>query len=396
MADSQFYFALVNPLIALIFCLAFAGIWFRWPHYRHLPSLSAAFLCLGLGFISYEYELFLGPESVNLGANLCYVLAVALACNSALTRKKLPSAIMPLLMIIASGTLPFAWYLLVQPSVQARIMVVSLMFTAMTILTFWRLAREPDKSLSDLLFAGGLGLAIIIAFVRPLLILSGMMSTESVDGFSFTGYWASVQAFTPLLSFFVATLFIVGMGLDIIDHLKNQAERDQLTHLLNRRGFETAGADAVAKDFAASRQSALLVADIDEFKKITEAFGHKVGDGVILGVAEVLAKHGQAMLAARTGGDEFALYFNDVSRAELLEIGRSIRSVLAQHRFSGLPPEWQPTISMGMHLSYRKESLSEMMARADKALYLAKEDGKGKAVMTPVQLQLASRNGSFG
>ena len=196
------------------------------------------------------------------------------------------------------------------------------------------------------------------------------------------------------MSFIVASLFTVAIGLDIIGHLKGQADRDYLTGLLNRRGFETTGAEAIARDFANSRQPAMLVADIDDFKKVNDTFGHKVGDAVIVAVARTLAKHGQAVLAARTGGEEFALYYNDIDRADLQNIARRIRSALAQANISGLPNDYPVTLSMGLHLSYSQEGLTEMMVRADQALYQAKSEGKDQAIMTPVRLHLAARNGS--
>lgn len=390
MVHGQLFFALVNPIIALLLALGFGLIWLRWRSYGHLAVLSLAFLCLGLGFIFYDFKVLVWPAEVNVGANILYVATITLACASTFMRKSLPPPTLVYLAIIASGALPFVWYLLVEPSRLARILITSAIFVGVTSFTFIGLLRQQERTLADNLFAATVGLACFVAIFRSTLVLTGFLHIESTGGFTASDYWTSIRAFTPLMSFLVAALFSVGIGLDVVGHLKGQADRDYLTGLLNRRGFETAGDEAVVRDFAGSRQPAMLVADIDDFKKVNDTFGHKVGDAVIVAVARTLAKHGEAVLAARTGGEEFALYYNDIDRAELQGIARKIRAALAQVTISGLPSDHPVTLSVGLHLSYSHESLTDMMTLADQALYRAKSEGKDRAVMTPVRLHLAS------
>ncbi|MBO9588064.1 diguanylate cyclase [Devosia sp.] len=390
MVHGQLFFALINPIIALLFSLGFGLIWLRWRSYKHLVVLSLAFLCLGLGFIFYDFKILVWPAEINVGANILYVATITLACASTFLRKNLPPPVLIYLAITASGALPFIWYLLVEPSTLARILITSAIFAGVTIVTFVGLVRQPERTLADNLFAAAVGLAFFVAVFRPALVLTGVLHIESSEGFTASDYWTSIRAFTPLMSFIVAALYSVAIGLDVVSHLKGQADRDYLTGLLNRRGFETAGDEAVARDFANSRQPAMLVADIDDFKKVNDTFGHKVGDAVIVAVARTLARHGDAVLAARTGGEEFALYYNDIDRAELQGIARKIRSALAQMTIAGLPNNYPVTLSVGLHLSYSQESLADMMTLADQALYRAKSGGKDQAVMTPVRLHLAS------
>lgn len=390
MVHGQFFFALVNPIIALLFSLGFGLIWLHWREHRHLATLSMAFLCLGLGFIFYDFKILVWPAEINVGANVLYIATITLACASTFLRKNISPPVLVYLAIIASGALPFVWYLLVEPSTLARILITSAIFAGVTSVTFVGLLRQPERTLADNLFAAAVGLAFFVAIFRPTLVLTGILQIESIGGFTASDYWTSIRAFTPLMSFLVAALFSVGIGLDVVGHLKGQADRDFLTGLLNRRGFETTGEEAVARDFASSRQPAMLVAEIDDFKKVNDTFGHKVGDAVIVAVARTLARHGEAVLAARTGGEEFALYYNDIDRAELQGIARKIRAALEQVTISGLPSNYPVTLSVGLHLSYSHESLTDMMTLADQALYRAKSEGKDRAVMTPVRLHLAA------
>jgi len=392
MVHGQFFFALLNPIVSALIVGAFTLLWLRWPHYRHLPALALAFLCLGIAFVIYDFRLLVGPGDVNIPANILYIGAVTLACSSAILRKSLPVPALFFAAVIISGALPFVWYLQVEPSLKARIVITSAIFAAVTGMTFWRLVQQPNRMLSDNLFAAAVGLAFFIALFRPALVLTGLLAIDGPGGFTSSDYWSSIRAFTPLMSFVVASLFAVGIGLDVVNHLQGQADRDYLTGLLNRRGFETAGAEALARDLAGSKQSGMIVADIDDFKKVNDTYGHKVGDAVIAGVAKVLSLHGKARLAARVGGEEYALYYTDMSRAQLLELARSIRVELEGLHVPGLPDGYPITLSMGIHLAYSQEGLIDMMARADQALYRAKREGKDKAILTPIQLRLAPQN----
>src|SRR5215217_1103251 len=329
MGHERFFFALVNPVTALLFAFGFGYLRLRWPHYRHLTSLSLAFFCMATSFILHDFRILVGPGEVNIGSNFLFVATIGLACSSALERAELHYPRLPLLLVALSGALPFFWFLLVEPSLTARILIVGAVFSATTAITAVRLVKQPNKSTADKLFAAGVVLAFLVTLVRPLLTLTGNLAIDSAGSFAQSDYWASIRAFTPLMSFGVALLFLAAIITDVITHLRGQADRDFLANLLNRRGFETAGADALARDLVDARQPAILIADIDDFKKVNDTFGHKTGDVVIAGVARVLAQHGRGVLAARIGGEEFALYYNDISRSDLTERAQDIRTVLA-------------------------------------------------------------------
>jgi diguanylate cyclase (GGDEF)-like protein len=385
----QVFFSLINPILAFLVAAAFALTWRRWPHYPHLPALSIAFVCAGVAFILNDFQIFSWPGEVNVPANGLYVLAITLGCVSTLLREDRPVPTLLFSAIILAGTLPYFWYLLIEPSTPARVIVVSCVYAATTGITFLRLVLAPSRGVADRLFAAAVALAFVFAVVRPVLMLVGILATDGPDGFGSSDYWVSVQAFTPLLMVGVATLFALGIMLDVIAHLQGQANRDYLTGLFNRRGFETLGSEILALDQAASGQPAMVVADIDDFKKVNDTFGHRVGDDVIAAVGRVLSIHGGSRLAGRIGGEEFALYYSDTTRAELTARADELREQLTRIRVPGLPENYPITLSIGLHVTYSKETLVDMIARADEALYKAKREGKDRAVITPIQLHLA-------
>jgi diguanylate cyclase (GGDEF)-like protein len=388
--SDRYFLAIANPLVAFIIALIFGLMWNRWRNYTQILPLAAAFTCLGLAFLTYETRFLAGPGEVSIPANVFFLATITLACSSALVRKKLPVPFLTYGAIFAIGSVPFLWFLLVEPSLENRVITIGLVMTGVIVLTLLKLLPTGGKNLADKLFIWAIVVAIVASLARPALVVIDLLPIESAEGFAGSAYWSSIRVFTPVMAFIVSVLFLAGMAMDIADYLRSQADRDYLTDLLNRRGFETAGSEALARDFAASRRPALMMADIDDFKRINDTFGHDTGDRVIAAVAATLAQHGRSVLAARIGGEEFALYYTDVSRVEMTALAEEIKKRLATVRVQGLPDGYPLTLSMGLHISYSVETLGDMLHQADSALYRAKEAGKNQAILTPVKLHIAA------
>lgn len=167
---------------------------------------------------------------------------------------------------------------------------------------------------------------------------------------------------------------------DRLAKVEAEALMDSLTGLLNRRGFEHAVAEVA--ESGALKNAALLVTDVDEFKKINDTFGHHTGDQVLRGVAQILrARIKGDDLAARLGGDEFAILLPDTSLAGAATLAEQIRTALtraglrrgqAAERVAGV------TVSVGVAHSGDGLGLEELLQKADKALYEAKRGGRNQ------------------
>ncbi|GKW50431.1 sensor domain-containing diguanylate cyclase [Halomonas sp. NCCP-2165] len=160
--------------------------------------------------------------------------------------------------------------------------------------------------------------------------------------------------------------------------LAQQATRDHLTGVLNRRGFDDALAEALAEARCLDRPLSLLIFDIDHFKAVNDRYGHERGDAVL----QALARRVQACLRssdllARWGGEEFTLLLpgTDVPGARV--IAERLRQTVASARFAGL----EVTISLGGSRYRRGDSGAALLQRADAALYRAKEGGRNRVVM---------------
>ena len=162
------------------------------------------------------------------------------------------------------------------------------------------------------------------------------------------------------------------------DQLVYLAERDALTGLYNRHRFNEEMGRMVADAQRSSSRVALLFFDLDEFKYINDTFGHRAGDAMLIRVAsEVGGQVRRNEIFARLGGDEFAILVPDISDEMLKILAERITRSIAQVRFQFEGQNLRLTCSCGIALyPDHARDTEDLVARADAAMYQAKEAGK--------------------
>ena len=171
--------------------------------------------------------------------------------------------------------------------------------------------------------------------------------------------------------------------------LKNLAEVDVLTELLNRRVFMEHARTAMAQFWNTGDAFAVLMMDIDHFKRINDEFGHPAGDAVIRAIASVI---GRAIRpedkAARFGGEEFLVLIHNATTAGAREAAERIRAVVANTVIDCNGNPRAVTISIGVALSDPSDAdVQALIERADVALYSAKDTGRDRVVVAPAGIQ---------
>ena len=162
--------------------------------------------------------------------------------------------------------------------------------------------------------------------------------------------------------------------------LREQAEFDALTGLPNRRGF---GARSALLLRQPGRLLALLMLDLDHFKRINDAHGHTVGDEVLTQFGALLGNHlRQGDVMARFGGEEFVALLALTSRDAALDAAERMRAYIEAHPFATSAGVLRLSVSIGMAMreagSTGVDELAGLLRDADKALYLAKQGGRNR------------------
>ena len=169
--------------------------------------------------------------------------------------------------------------------------------------------------------------------------------------------------------------------------LEQQASTDYLTHLANGRYFMRRGAEEFKRAQRYTLPLALLMLDIDEFKKVNDTYGHEAGDAALQQVGLVLKSNVREIdILGRLGGDEFAVLLPNTSRSDATVLGERIRQSIANMNIqtpgNGL---LKPiTISLGVAADTPGMSgIDELLRNGDAAMYRAKNSGGNRVEVYP-------------
>jgi len=170
-----------------------------------------------------------------------------------------------------------------------------------------------------------------------------------------------------------------GQVLEMNKVLQEQVISDPLTGLMNRAGLiERLNAEC-ARLAREHTPFGLLMLDIDHFKAINDAFGHHVGDQVLVDVAATLRQHMRAYdVFSRWGGEEFLLLLPAIEADPLLELAQRLRMAMHEVQVHGVDNAPPVRVSIGLYLCSVEEDAAESVRKADSALYQAKKRGRDR------------------
>jgi diguanylate cyclase (GGDEF)-like protein len=166
---------------------------------------------------------------------------------------------------------------------------------------------------------------------------------------------------------------------------KRMASVDALTGVANRRSVDLFGSAAWRHARAHGEPLAVLVIDLDLFKRVNDRFGHPVGDRALSRIAQAcqgLLRDGD--LLGRVGGEEFVVVLPRASYSHAMDVAERLRSHVEALRFDDLPEGLQTTISVGVaEIRADDGSFGDIEKRADAALYRAKTEGRNRVFGAP-------------
>jgi diguanylate cyclase (GGDEF)-like protein/PAS domain S-box-containing protein len=171
-----------------------------------------------------------------------------------------------------------------------------------------------------------------------------------------------------------------------LDELEYVADRDTLTGIPNRRALlRTADAELQAARTHKRQGPCLAFIDVDYFKGVNDRFGHATGDSVLSEIADRITENVRRVdLVGRVGGEEFAVCMPSIILREAAAIGERLRHAVSAEPFDTPVGPVRITASIGVSEAGQDEySLSNLMERADRAMYAAKQAGRDRVVTNP-------------
>ncbi len=154
---------------------------------------------------------------------------------------------------------------------------------------------------------------------------------------------------------------------------------DELTKLHNRRYFIEVLEGEFERANRYKTEMALVMMDLDRFKKINDTYGHPAGDMVLSEVGKILKEHARRNdIACRYGGEEFAVILPNINRDNIYAAYDRLREMVSEHLFEYESNQFHITISIGIAFGNDAKSINDLLAHADHALYQAKETGRNK------------------
>ncbi|MGQ9628418.1 MAG: sensor domain-containing diguanylate cyclase [Anaerolineae bacterium] len=187
-----------------------------------------------------------------------------------------------------------------------------------------------------------------------------------------------------LMNILASQAGVVLRNAQLYEQTQREAQTDPMLGLMNKQAFRLRARSELDKARRNGISVAIILTDVDDFKKINTLYGHPGGDKVLRGLAEVLYKTVRDRgIVGRYGGEEMVILLPDADAEKAREVAEEVRLAVANHRFPiDDSVEAQATISVGVAI-FPQDALTveDLIDRADQAAYVAKKAGKNRVCL---------------
>ncbi len=276
---------------------------------------------------------------------------------------------LPWVVVIAAAAGTSIWFTYAQPNYGARLQLSTAVVTSVFLFHARLIWQKSGTTLAGRIALGVLlcaGAVQLMRFATARLYPAGENALDT-----------SAQNVTYLAAIaFAIVLIAISQVLMATERLRVELERaathDSLTDAYTRRYMKEALQRELSRSLRHKRQMALLLIDIDHFKKVNDSLGHQEGDRVLTEfVANIKSLLRSADLLGRFGGEEFVVLLPETTLAVANTVAERIRSAMSS--WGG------PTVSIGVTSSQATgDSVDALLARADAAMYRAKSKGRNR------------------
>lgn len=232
------------------------------------------------------------------------------------------------------------------------------------------------------LMLGGVAVIILVLGLRAFVALSGYGEFAQPQN-TMAPHWVQIVSFVAVM----ATALLGSIGFVLM--VKERADRgnlhlamtDSLTGISNRRALMESGERMLTQ--RGSRPMALLMIDVDFFKRINDVHGHQVGDEVLREIANRLSgRLRRHDVLGRYGGEEFCVVAPDINAEGALILAESLREIIAATPMLTERGEISVSVSIGVSCCFSDamQDMKAILTEADEALYAAKESGRNRVI----------------
>lgn len=281
--------------------------------------------------------------------------------------------------VAAVGVAVIYWRYAVD-SIPMRVFSTTLFSAAFCTALVWMLLRHSPAGRSTYPYR----VTAVIAFVFGVCQLVRGIYFLTLDSASSPSMFATAGS-VLLLVVAAAIMPILSMSAMLMVHdalladAYDAANRDFLTGALSRQGFEALARRHVGRVQHHARPLALLILDLDHFKRINDTLGHAAGDAVLRAFVQMAqAQLRPTDVLGRIGGEEFALLLPDTDSSNAMHLAERLRKAAAAHVVAAGAQSCCYSISGGVAAWQPGESFDRLSARADRALYDAKHQGRNR------------------
>ena len=275
-----------------------------------------------------------------------------------------------------------AYFMLQQQDIRMTAIFSAIVFSAIYFYCA-RLTFSRDDGIVGTLFWIASSLYLLMA----ILMLGRAFYAAQVDIAVFNSFatWP-VNAYTFMLGavsqFFISSLFVLMLSYKLNQKLESFATNDGLTGVLNRRGLEDAAVKMQDICKRINLSMAILLIDIDHFKKVNDKYGHLTGDDVLRHLSKEIASVLRTSdVLGRYGGEEFCVFLPNTSEGDAVGLAERIRAGVEASSFQDAQGLIKTTVSIGVADSVRAGyDFKGLVATADSAMYGAKNGGRNRVL----------------
>lgn len=371
----------IPSVLIMFFSVTFAGIWLLEKQRRHMLIYSLSFFCFACGLVVQVVPIPADKASSVILSSILYLSGALLLSEGVLLRSNQKyNRVTGGIFFISAMTL-VVYLISLDSNFFYLAAVVNFSIGVIILCGCWQARFLWRGNKIERMFFAVLLVLGLHFFVRTFLTVDALADVDEPSILTGTLFWEIMTIVITILSVCVGLTLLVVVTADIIIELQKERDSDPLTSLLNRRGLDRKMHGLKTKS---DKQAInIIVADLDNFKRINDEFGHAIGDQVLVEIAGLLQRLDKEIILSRIGGEEFVIVLKG-SMKETLIFAEGVRQTVADYSFSCLPEGYKMSCSLGIAAMRAGEAVWDTFGRADNALINAKRSGRNRVISEPL------------